>query len=130
MARLFWIGVGAAGAIITVRRVNEVARRYSPSGVAERVDAAGDRATVAVGEALGRFRVARTERERELVSALLVTPEGGDAGAVLRRGPRREEDVTGLPAPAGGATRAGAAPGSAGSRPAGRVDADEPLYEF
>jgi hypothetical protein len=83
-----------------------------------------------------RFRTAMAEREDELVTRLLVTPEGGDPGAVFGRrgGSRRswDDDDPGVwaddvrPArPARGATRADDA-----ARPSGRVDHDEPLYDF
>lgn len=108
MRRLFWVTVGAAGAVVVARRLEQTARRYTPAGVAERVEEAGERTTEAVGSALQRFRAARAEREHELLTTLLVTPEDGDPHAVFGRG-RRERDA---------------------ARPAGRVDDSEPLYDF
>lgn len=115
MARLFWVGVGAVGAVVVARKLKEQARRYTPEGVAERADAVREEAGAAVVGAVRRFRVARAERERDLVAQLLVTPAGGDAGAVLGRGRRRADDD---------GDRA------TSSRPTGRVDEDEPLYDF
>ncbi|MBC7291225.1 MAG: hypothetical protein H5T83_07805 [Actinotalea sp.] len=123
MRRLFWVAVGAAGAVVVARRLEETARRYTPAGVAERVEVAGERTTQAMGNALERFRAARAEREQELLTTLLVTPEDGDPHAVFGRG-RRERDAweAATPSSAAGAGRS--------ARPTGRVDDDEPLYDF
>lgn len=122
MARLFWVGVGAVGAVVVTRRLREKARRYTPEGVAERVEAAGDQASAAVTAAARRFRTARAERERDLVESLFVTPEGDDPYAVVgRRGAGRARAAHGDEAARGDA---------GGARPAGRVDPDEPLYDF
>ncbi|EYR62817.1 hypothetical protein N866_04980 [Actinotalea ferrariae CF5-4] len=134
MARLFWVAVGAAGAVVVARRLQETARRYTPAGVAERVEVAGERTTEAVGSALERFRTARAEREQELLTTLLVTPEDGDPHAVLGRS-RRERDAWGAAtSSSGGSGRRGTAAGrdvaTGGARPSGRVDDSEPLYEF
>ncbi|NCT90877.1 hypothetical protein GXB85_07940 [Cellulomonas sp. APG4] len=116
MRRLFWVGVGAVGAVLAARRLEQTVRRYTPAGVAEQVEQAGRRTEDAARGVLTRFAAARAERERELVETLLVTPEGGDPGAVLpgrRRAAAAGDDAAGSPA-----------------RPAGRVDDDEPLYDF
>lgn len=116
MRRLFWVGVGAVGAVLAARRVEQAVRRYTPAGVAEQVEQAGRRTEDAARGVLARFAEARAERERDLVATLLVTPEGGDPGAVLpgrRRAAAAEQDA---PRPS--------------ARPAGRVDDDEPLYDF
>lgn len=122
MRRLFWVTVGAAGAVVVARRLEQTARRYTPAGVAERVEVAGERTTEAVGSALQRFRVARAEREQELLTTLLVTPEGGDPHAVFGRG-RRDDDPW-------RAEASSASGRPAGTRPSGRVDESEPLYDF
>lgn len=100
MRRLFWVGVGAVGAVVVAQRVRRAVRTLATEAVADRVEAAGQRTTTALHDAVGQFRTARAARERELVEALLVTPEGGDPDAVFRR------------------------------RAAPPVDDDEPLYEF
>lgn len=80
MRRLFWMGVGAVGAVVVVQRARGAVRRL-PDTVADAVTAqvgqAGQRASSAVREAVDVFRSARAEREAELVTALLVEPEGG-----------------------------------------------------
>ncbi|WP_225754476.1 hypothetical protein [Actinotalea sp. Marseille-Q4924] len=135
MRRLFWVTVGAAGAVVVARRLEQTARRYTPAGVAERVEVAGERTTEAVGSALQRFRTARAEREQELLTTLLVTPEDGDPYAVLGRG-RRERDAWDAATPPSGGTGRRAAAGrgddgaAAPARPSGRVDEAEPLYDF
>jgi hypothetical protein len=116
MRRLFWVGVGALGAVVAARKLEERTRPFTPEGVADRVDQAREQAGTAVTDALRTFRTARLAREQELVTTLLVTPEGGDASAVLRRG-RRAEDPWDAATPSA-------------ARPRGRVDEDEPLYEF
>ncbi|GGB93997.1 hypothetical protein [Cellulomonas carbonis] len=115
MRRLFWAGVGAAAAVVAVRRLERTARRYTPAGVADRLENAGERTGAAVDGAMTRFQEARARRERELVASLLVTPEGGDPHAFRRRRPAAED----APVAATAATR-----------PSGRVDEDEPLYDF
>ncbi|HWS57050.1 MAG TPA: hypothetical protein VN257_00795 [Actinotalea sp.] len=118
MRRLFWVGVGAVGTLVVARRVRAAWNRYTPEGVAEQVEQAGQGAVEAVHAAVDRFRTARAARELELTTTLLATPDGGDASAVFhRRAPAR---------PAGWDDAAPAAP----SRPRGRVDEDEPLYDF
>lgn len=86
MRRLFWMGVGAVGAVVLVRRAKRAAENL-PATVTNAVAAQADQARVrfssATGEALAAFRSARAERESELVEALLVEPEGG-----ARRRPR------------------------------------------
>lgn len=118
MRRLFWVSVGAAGALVAARRLQLTVRRYTPAGVAERIEDAGERTGAAVEGALERFRAARAEREEELVTTLLVTPEAGDPHAFRRRPAQARPD----------AGRSGTP--SAAERPTGRVDEDEPLYDF
>lgn len=77
MRRLFWVGVGAVGAVVVGQRLRQVAHRLSPDGVAEQAVDAGRRTGTAVRDAVAQFRTARAEREAELVTALLVDPEGG-----------------------------------------------------
>lgn len=137
MRRLFWVAVGATGAVLVADRLRRAARRYTPEGLAEQMDEVGRRASSSLREALDRFGSARREREQELVDTLLVTPDKGDAGAVLGRArPSRstERDGTG-PADDGAASaevpRRGA-PGTTtrAAGPPGRVDLDEPLNDF
>jgi hypothetical protein len=111
MRRLIWVGVGAVGAVVVVRRLKQAVRRFTPEGVAEQVEDVGARTTSALRAAAEEFRTARAERERDLVAALLVTPEGGQY--VRRRDRVRDEP-----------------PPTPRSWPSGRVDDDEPLYEF
>ncbi len=80
MRRLFWVGVGAVGAVVVAQRARTAMRRL-PDAVTEavttQVGQAGQRASSALQEAVGVFRAARAEREAELVTALLTEPEGG-----------------------------------------------------
>lgn len=113
MRRLFWMGLGAAAAVVAAQRVQAAWRRYTPEGVAEQVEQAGHSALEATHAAVDRFRTAYAAREHDLLDQLLVQPENGDPAAVFgRRQP-------------GASTGPGARPG-----PRGRVDDDEPLYDF
>ncbi len=80
MRRLFWMGVGAVGAVVLAQRARSAVQRL-PETVADTVTAqvgrAGHHASAALRDAVGTFRAARKEREAELVAALLVEPEGG-----------------------------------------------------
>ncbi len=96
MRRLFWMGVGAAGAVLALRRAKAAARRFTPEGVAEQATDAGRRFTTAVRDAVGEFRTARAERETELVTALLAEPEGGTVAE--RRAARDAAERSGPPA--------------------------------
>lgn len=80
MRRLFWMGVGAVGAVVVAQRARRAVTRLPDTvteAVATQVGQAGRRASSALQDAVGAFRVARAEREAELVAALLVEPEGG-----------------------------------------------------
>lgn len=129
MRRLVWMGLGAAAAVVLAERARRLAHRYTPAGVTEQVEAAGQRAGTALHDAAATFRSAFASRERDLVSTLLVQPEGGDAGAVLRRRPGRHtadaatDDDDYLAGPRD-------VPRDARGGPRGRVDDDEPLYDF
>ena len=110
MRRLFWVGVGAVGTVVLARRIRTVAHRYAPAAVTDQVQAAGRATTGALQEAAQTLRTAMAQREKDLVSQLLVTPEAGDPGAFRRTAAVAEDGVV--------------------VRPPGRVDDDEPLYDF
>ena len=127
MRRLFWVAVGAGGAVMAADRLRKAARRYTPAGVGEQVDAASRATSSALHEAVDRFTTAMAAREKELVAALLVTPEGGDPGAVLgRRGAERHTQDRDAGPWAQDATRSR----RTSSGPSGRVDDDDSLYDF
>ncbi len=113
MRRLFWMGVGAAGAVLAAQRLRATWHRYSPAGVAEQVEQAGQGLVGAARSAAATFTDSFRTRERDLTSQLLVQPEGGDPSAVFRR----------APGPADTGSRSA-------SRPSGRVDDDDTLYDF
>lgn len=119
MRRLVWAGLGAAVAVVAAERLRRTARRYTPEGVQEQVVEVRERAGDAFRTAVRTFEEARHRRERELTEALFVEPEGGDPYAALGRGRhRRDAEERRVPS------------GTSSSVPAGRVDPDEPLYEF
>ncbi len=118
MRRLFWMGVGAAGTVVAARRLRTAWHRYTPAGVAEQVEAAGIGAVAVTRSAVDRFQDAFASRQRELVDQLLVSPDAGDPSAVFgRRGRSATAGTTAVPDPGT-------------DRPSGRVDDDEPLYDF
>ena len=132
MRRLFWVGVGAVGAVVAAERIRRAAHRYTPAGVGEQVDAAGKATTSALRGALDQFRTSMAAREKDLVRQLLVTPEGGDADAVFGR--RRTDRRPTADADAGlwaqDATRSRPGVRREAARPTGRVADDDPLYDF
>jgi hypothetical protein len=143
MRRLFWVGLGAVAAVVATERLRTVARRYTPAGVSDQVGAAGRATGSALSAAVDRFRTSMDQREKDLVATLLVEPEGGDARAVFgRRGAdepddaravrhgRREPDEPDEPDDARSARSGRHAGAGDRARPSGRVDDDEPLYDF
>lgn len=101
MRRLFWMGVGAVGAVVVARRVRTAVTRLPDTvtdAVATQVGQAGQRASSALQDAVGAFRVARAEREAELVAALLVEPEGGTERRPRSARPERRPDLGGVTA--------------------------------
>lgn len=113
MRRLFWMGVGAAGAVVVAQRLRTAWRRYTPEGVAEQVEQAGLGAVAAVRSAVDTFTDSFHTRERDLTAQLLVEPEAGDPSAVFARSRGK-----------------GGSAGASASRPTGRVDDDDDLYDF
>jgi len=96
MRRLFWMGVGAVGAVVVAQRARSALTRL-PDAVTSRVAQAGRAGrwtSSTLRETVAAFRAARTEREAELVAALLAEPED----AAVRR-PRTRRDTS----PSGGA---------------------------
>lgn len=89
MRRLFWMGVGAAGAVVAASRVRRAVRRVTPEGVAEQIEDAGRRTGTALRDAVGVFRAASREREDALVTALLVEPSQDGTGAPVDGGATR-----------------------------------------
>ena len=66
MRRLFWFGAGAAAGIAAYRKVNETARKATPSGMAEQLGGAMRELAGAVGSFGAEVRAGMTEREQEL----------------------------------------------------------------
>lgn len=80
MRRLFWMGVGAVGAVVVAQRARSAVQQLPETvteAVATQVGQAGQRASSALRDAVDVFRAARAEREAELVTGLLVEPAGG-----------------------------------------------------
>ena len=95
MRRLFWMGVGAVGAVVLAQRARRAVQAL-PETMVDQVGRAGDTARQALRSALRDFTAARAERETELVTALLTEPEAGTA-----RRPRHEAPPTGARSPSG-----------------------------
>lgn len=97
MRRVFWMGVGAVGAAVAAQRVRRTARRFTPEAVAEQADDVLRRTLAAAREAVAEFRTASAEREIELVTALLVEPEGEPTPRVGARHATRPHDPEDAP---------------------------------
>lgn len=94
MRRLFWIGLGAAAAVVVVVQGRKVLRRLTLEGVAEQVE---EQVTDLVGRAraaASTFAEARREREAELTEALLGERDVAEARRVRaeHRARRAEPD--------------------------------------
>lgn len=84
-ARLFWIGVGVVVTVVVIRRGQRLAAKYTPANMAaaagakavDAADAAGVRLARGARGFAGDFRVARAEREAELMASLLSDGDGG-----------------------------------------------------
>ncbi len=66
MRRLFWFGAGVAAGVALTRKVNETARKATPSGMAEQLGGAMRELAGAVGSFGADVRGGMDEREREL----------------------------------------------------------------
>jgi hypothetical protein len=80
VARLFWLGLGAAAGVYAVRRVGKAAQAYTPAGVADGLSDFGD----GLRELAAAVREGMAEREGELRLALGIdagTADDPEAGA-------------------------------------------------
>lgn len=68
--RLFWVALGAGAGVLIVRQITKASRRYSASGVAERVSSFRGSVTDSLRELIDDIRLAADERESELYQAL------------------------------------------------------------
>ncbi|MEU6129162.1 hypothetical protein ABZ805_08305 [Saccharopolyspora sp. NPDC047091] len=66
MRRMFWFGAGIAAGVFVTRKVNETARKATPSGVAEQLGGAMRELAGAVGSFGADVRAGMSEREQEL----------------------------------------------------------------
>ncbi|MEB3367599.1 hypothetical protein [Saccharopolyspora mangrovi] len=66
MRRLFWFGAGIAAGVALTRKVNETARKATPTGMAEQVGGAMRELAGAVGSFGADVRAGMQEREDEL----------------------------------------------------------------
>ncbi|MFR9731910.1 hypothetical protein ACL03H_21990 [Saccharopolyspora sp. MS10] len=96
MRRMFWFGAGVAAGIALTRKVNETARKATPTGAAEQIGGAVRELAVAVGSFGADVRAGMSEREQELQDVV-------DGASV----PRRQFDARAIDArPAGDGVRA------------------------
>ncbi|RRO18207.1 hypothetical protein EIL87_08165 [Saccharopolyspora rhizosphaerae] len=66
MRRLFWFSAGIAAGVALTRKVNETARKATPTGMAEQVGGAMRELAGAVGSFGADVRAGMQEREDEL----------------------------------------------------------------
>jgi hypothetical protein len=64
--RLFWLGLGVTVGVLVTRRLNQVARHFTPRGFSEDLAAALHELGVAIGSFGADVRAGMAEREREL----------------------------------------------------------------
>ncbi|MBI9115342.1 hypothetical protein [Sanguibacter suaedae] len=94
MARLFWVGTGAALTVAVVLKGRQVARRYAPAALVDRATESVSTGRDALGAAAGGFmvdfRAARDSRAAELEEALLAPTQGTAADLRARRDSSRD----------------------------------------
>jgi chromosome condensin MukBEF MukE localization factor len=78
--RLFWFGAGVAAGVALMRKLNETARKATPSGMAEQLGGAVRELAGAVGSFGAEVRAGMQEREQELHEVV----ERGSAAAPAR----------------------------------------------
>ena len=79
MARLFWLGLGAAAGVYAVRRVGKAAQAYTPAGVADGLSDFGDglrELAAAVREGMAEPEASAARLDAESARALLDDPTG------------------------------------------------------
>ena len=75
MRRLFYVALGATAGVLLVRRLSEVANRWTPEGIANQAGGVGDKVSLWWAEVQHHA----AEREAELREALgLDSAESGD----------------------------------------------------
>ncbi len=71
MRRLFWLGVGAAAAVVVARKLAATKQKYSPTGLLGQASSLADKVGAAIREIGADIREGMSEREHELTEALL-----------------------------------------------------------
>lgn len=66
MSRIFWILIGAGLAIAVILRGKQWLHRFTPQGVAEKVEETGHKAAIGLGDFYATFTTAMREKEAEL----------------------------------------------------------------
>ncbi|MFB9569047.1 hypothetical protein ACFFRS_18950 [Saccharopolyspora hordei] len=66
MRRLFWFSAGVAAGVTVMRKLNETARKATPTGMAEQLGGAMRELAGAVGSFGAEVRAGMQEREEEL----------------------------------------------------------------
>ena len=74
MRRLFYVALGATAGVLLVRRLTEVANKWTPEGIANQAGGVGDRLSVWWAEVQHHA----AEREAELREALGLDAAHGD----------------------------------------------------
>jgi hypothetical protein len=91
MRRLLWLGVGLAVGALVVRKVNQVARAYSPSGLAASARESGVGVLASVRDFMADVRAGMAEREEQIHEAF-ERGVGLDEVLVERTGAARPAD--------------------------------------
>lgn len=75
MTRIFWFLLGVVTTVVTAINGRKMLRRYTPEGVAERVEETGKQAVAQANKFYSTFKSAMRNREEELRKELnLDTP--------------------------------------------------------
>ncbi|GAA1807610.1 hypothetical protein GCM10009682_31820 [Luedemannella flava] len=69
MKRLLWLGIGVAVGVLVVRKVSQVAQRYSPGGIAESARESATGVLDTVRDFVADVRDGMAEREAQLHAA-------------------------------------------------------------
>jgi hypothetical protein len=84
MRRLFWLGVGAAAAVVVARKLAATKEKYSPTGLLGQASVLADKVTASIREIGADIRDGMAEREHELTAALLGESRAPAAGGGSR----------------------------------------------
>ena len=84
MRRLFWLGLGAAAAVVVTRKLSATAEKYSPAALVDQAGSLPGKIGATLREIGTDILDGMAEREQELTSALLGEAPAPSAGRTGR----------------------------------------------